>query len=154
MPNSPSSSINPPPLPLLFSSRRIQIKQRNGFFLQGRGFAVNGSRGNSGRPSVSPSSSLPFLSGCQVRRKRKTKAFAFFICLLPRSAPDPSRTPEPDPIAAAPGHLPPLMSRWTAWIHPARHSSSLLPCWDWGGCPDVTTSLDERLWWALDRAGV
>lgn len=44
VPNSPSSSINPPPLPLLFSSRRIQIKQRNGFFLQGRGFRVNGSR--------------------------------------------------------------------------------------------------------------
>jgi hypothetical protein len=38
---------------------------------------------NSGRPSVPPSSSLPFLSGCQA--KRKTKAFAFFICLLPRS---------------------------------------------------------------------
>jgi hypothetical protein len=28
-----------------------------------------------------------------------------------RSAPDPSRTPELDPVAAAPGHLPPLISR-------------------------------------------
>jgi hypothetical protein len=45
-PNSPSCSVNPP----LLVSSTTQIKQRNGFFLQGKGFAVKGSRGNSGRP--------------------------------------------------------------------------------------------------------
>lgn len=112
--------------------------------------AVSRSRGNSGRPPVlcAPSSSLPFLSGCQVRRKRK-KAFAFLYAfsVLPRSAPEPSSTPEPDPVAAAPGHLPPLISRWTALIVPARHS--FFACWaGTGRWPDFTSS-DERLWWAL-----
>ena len=65
------------------------------------------------------SSSSSLEARCGGRRRRP----AFYMLLRSPPAPDPSGTPEPDPISAATGHAQPLISRWTAWIVPARHSS-------------------------------
>ena len=74
-------------------------------------------------PRVPPSSSsLEARWGSQARREKKA-ALAFYMPPPFSPAPDPSGTPEPDPISAATGHAQPLISRWTAWIVPARHSS-------------------------------